>query len=95
MLVEIRYTKKALKAKNELSPREQAILDALELDLIITAGKPLGRNWHNLGPLRQLGKNIWHCHFTKDKVAVWKIADDGSIIICKFEYVGDRGNAPY
>lgn len=95
MATEISYTKKALKARNALSAREQNILDALELDLILTAGKPLGKGWHNLGPLRQLGDNIWHCHFTRNKVAVWEIGIDGSITICKFEYIGERGNAGY
>jgi hypothetical protein len=48
----IRYTKNALKGRNSLSGNEKAILDALEQDLRETAGKPLGRGWQNLGPVR-------------------------------------------
>lgn len=95
MPVEIQYTKKALTGRDNLTAREKAILDALEQDMRETGGKPLGRGWQSLGPLRQCGNDAWHCHLTRNKVAVWRILEDGRIIFCRFEYVGHRGNAPY
>ena len=53
MPTEIQYTKKALKGRDALNSNERAIIEALEQDLRETAGKPLGRGWHNLGPVRQ------------------------------------------
>jgi hypothetical protein len=95
----IQYTKKALKEKDALPETERAILDALEQDLRDTAGKPLGRGWKNLGPIRQYADNAWHCHFTQRKVAIWLIENEGKgkarIVLCRFEYVGARGRAPY
>jgi len=95
----IQYTRQALKGKNSLSGNEKAILEALEQDLRETAGKPLGRGWQNLGPVRQYAANAWHCHFTRNKVAVWLIEIDGTgqtrVVLCRFEYVGTRGKAPY
>lgn len=99
MPTEIQYTKKALKGRDALNSNERVIIEALEQDLRETAGKPLGRGWHNLGPVRQYGADAYHCHFTKNKVALWRILDDGKgntrIVICRFEYVGTRGKAPY
>ena len=99
MSVLIRYTKNALKGRNSLSGNEKAILDALEQDLRETAGKPLGRGWQNLGPVRQYAANAWHCHFTRNKVAVWLIETSAKgqtrVVLCRFEYVGTRGKAPY
>jgi len=99
MSVRIQYTKKALKGRNSLSGNEKAILEALEQDLRETAGKPLGRGWQSLGPVKQYAANAWHCHFTRNKVAVWLIETDGKgqarVVLCRFEYVGTRGKAPY
>lgn len=95
MAAEIHYKKHAHKAKELLTDNEKAILDALELDLRSTNGKPLGKNWQHLGPLHQMGSNFWHCHFTHNKVAIWEIREDHKIVICQIDYVGDRGNAPY
>jgi len=57
----IQYTKKAFKGKEELSQDERDILEALEQDLRDTAGKPLGRGWRGLGPVRQYAPNAYHC----------------------------------
>jgi len=99
MPVKIQYTRKALKGRNALSGNEKAILEALEQDLRETAGKPLGRGWQNLGQVRQYAPNAWHCHFTRNKVAVWLIEADRDgqtrVVLCRFEYVGTRGKAPY
>jgi len=99
MPILIQYTKKALKGRNSLSSKEKAILEVLEQDLRETAGKPLGRGWQNLGPVRQYAANAWHCHFTRNKVAIWLIETDGNgqarVVLCRFEYVGTRGQAPY
>ena len=99
MPIIIQYTKKALKGKNSLSANEKAILEALEQDLRETAGKPLGRGWQNLGPVRQYAANAWHCHFTRKQVAVWLIETDEKgqvrVVLCRFEYVGTREKAPY
>lgn len=95
MPVEILYAKKAFQGREKLSARERAILEALEEDLRATGGKPFGRGWQSLGPLRQCGDDIWHCHLTRNKVAVWRILPNGDVALCRFEYVGERGNAPY
>lgn len=99
MPTEIQYTKKALKGRDTLTANERAILDALEQDLRETAGKPLGRGWQSMGPVRQYGDDAYHCHLTRNKVALWRILDDGKgslrIVICRFEYVETRGKAPY
>jgi hypothetical protein len=99
MSVIIQYTKKALKGKEGLSQDERDILETLEQDLRETAGKPLGRGWPNLGPVRQYAKNAYHCHLTRSKAALWLIVEDGQgaarIVLCRFEYVGQRGRAPY
>lgn len=95
MTVEIQYTKSAFKSRNTLTRREKDILEALEQDMRETGGKPYGRGWQSLGPLRQCGNDMWHCHLTRNKVAIWSITEDGTIIFCRFEYIGHRGNAPY
>ena len=99
MAAQILYTKKALKGKNSLSGNEKAILEMLEQDLRETAGKPLGRGWQSLGPVKQYAANAWHCHLTRNKVAIWLIEIDSAgqarVVLCRFEYVGMRGKAPY
>ncbi|MDR2947353.1 MAG: hypothetical protein LBV79_11495 [Candidatus Adiutrix sp.] len=100
MAVIIQYTKQALKGKTALTQNERDILAALEQDMRETGGKPLGRGWASLGPLRQYAKNAYHCHFTRNKVAVWLITsgeteDEIRAVFCRFEYVGSRGQAPY
>lgn len=99
MATEIQYTKKAFKGREALTENEKAILDALEQDLRETSGKPLGRGWQSLGPVKQYGSDAYHCHLTRSKVALWRILNDGKgntrIVICLFEYVGTRGKAPY
>lgn len=98
MVVKIQYTKKGMKGRDSLNGREKAILDALEQDLRETSGKPFGRGWSSLGPLRQYGSDAFHCHMTRNKVAIWRVIEDAGtirIILCRFEYIGDRGNAPY
>ena len=99
MPVIIQYTKKAWKERSALSKREQAILAALEEDMRETDGKPLGRGWQHLGPVRQYAGNAYHCHLTKNTVALWTIEQDQDgnvkVTICTFEYVGSRGKAPY
>lgn len=99
MTVVIQYTRKALKGREGLTQNERSILDALEQDLRETAGKPLGRGWSSLGPVRQYGEDAYHCHLTRNKVAVWLIQEDGKgqtrVVLCRFEYVGSRGKAPY
>jgi len=95
----IQYTKKAFKGKEDLSQDERDILIALEQDLRETAGRPLGRGWRSLGPVRQYAPNAYHCHLTRSKVALWLIFEDGKgetrVVLCRFEYVGRRGRAPY
>jgi hypothetical protein len=95
----IQYTRNALKGKEYLSQDEKNILEALEQDLRETAGKPLGRGWRSLGPVRQYAPNAYHCHLTRNKVALWLIFEDGKgeakVVLCRFEYVGQRGRAPY
>lgn len=98
MPVIIEYTKKAFKGKLALTANEQAILDVLEEDLRATAGKPYGRGWQSLGPIRQYGDKALHCHLTRKKVAIWQIDEEGGgikIVLCRFEYVGSRDKAPY
>lgn len=100
MSVIIQYTKQAQKAKDALTLNEQDVLAALEQDMRETGGKPLGRGWASLGPLKQYANNAYHCHFTKNKVAIWLISkgeteDEIKAVFCRFEYVGQRGNAPY
>jgi hypothetical protein len=100
MKVVIQYSKQGQKSKNALTQNERDILAALEQDMRETGGKPLGRGWASLGPLKQYAKNAYHCHFTKNKVAVWLIskgenADEIRAVFCRFEYVGERGKAPY
>jgi len=99
MSVIIQYTKKAWKERSALSKTERAILVALEEDMRQTDGKPLGRGWQHLGPVRQYANNAYHCHLTKNTVALWTIeqGQDGivKVTICTFEYVGSRGKAPY
>lgn len=100
MAVIIQYTKQAQKGKDALSQNERDILSVLEEDIRETGGKPLGRGWASLGPLRQYAKNAYHCHLTRNKVAVWLIIKDradeeATAVFCRFEYVGQRGKAPY
>jgi hypothetical protein len=100
MAVIIQYTRQAEKGKNALTQNERDILAALEQDMRETGGKPLGRGWDSLGPLRQYAKNAYHCHLTPNKVAVWlitkgKTEDTIKAVFCRFEYVGPRGKAPY
>lgn len=77
----------------------RTILDTLEEDLRATKGKPLGRGWQHLGPVRQYAANAYHCHLTRDIVALWTINQDSNeniiITVCTFEYIGSRGKAPY
>jgi hypothetical protein len=96
----ILYTKQAQKGKSALTQNERDILSALEQDMRETGGKPLGRGWASLGPLKQYAPNAYHCHLTRNKVAVWLIEKgemDGDIntVLCCFEYLGQRGHAPY
>jgi hypothetical protein len=98
--VTILYTKQAQKGKGALTQNERDILAALEQDMRETGGKPLGRGWASLGPLKQYAPNAYHCHLTRNKVAVWLIEKgemDGDInaVLCCFEYLGQRGKAPY
>ncbi len=99
MSVIVQYTKKALKGRNALNEDVLAILEALEEDVRATHGKPFGRGWKNLGPVRQYAANAYHCHLTRTIVALWTIdqSSDGSLKItfCTFEYIGARGSAPY
>lgn len=98
MSVIIEYTKKAHKGKCTLTESEQAILDVLEEDLRATAGKPYGRGWQSLGPVRQYSDTALHCHLTRKKVVIWEIEEEGDrikIVLCRFEYVGSRDKAPY
>ena len=100
MAVIIQYTRQAQKCKNALTQNEQDILAVLEQDLRETGGRPLGRGWSSLGPLRQYAKNAYHCHLTRNKVAVWLITngeteEEIKAVFCRFEYVGQRGKAPY
>ena len=99
MSVLVQYTKKAWKRRQKLSASVRAILDVLEEDLRATNGKPLGRGWQHLGPVRQYAENAYHCHLNRDFVALWVIDEsaDGQmkITVCTFEYVGSRGKAPY
>jgi hypothetical protein len=100
MAVIIQYTKQAQKGKKALTQNERDILSALEQDMRETSGKPLGRGWASLGPLKQFAPNAYHCHLTRNKVAIWLIEkgeSDGDIkaVFCRFEYVGQRGKAPY
>jgi hypothetical protein len=97
-MAEIQYTRKAQRAKDDLSENEKAIVALLEQDLRETNGKPHGRGWESLGPVRQLGDDMMHCHLTKKKVAVWKIIKPekkNNSIVCRIEYVGTRDRAPY
>ena len=92
----IEYTKKAFKERNALTANEKAILDALEQDLRETAGKPFARGWKSLGELR--GQGLMHCHLTYRTVAIWDVEEHGTeikIVLCRFEYIGKRGKAPY
>jgi hypothetical protein len=93
------YTKKAFKGKEDLGQDERDILEDLEQDLRETAGKPLGRGWRSLGPVRQYAPNAYHCHLTRNLVALWLISEDGQgdarLVLCRIEYVGQRGRAPY
>lgn len=95
----IQYTTGAWKQKNKLSKNDQEIVCLLEQDLRETHGKPFGRGWPHLGPLKQYSKDAMHCHLTRDKVAVWRILvqRDGMLkkTVCQFEYLGTRGKAPY
>ncbi len=94
--VEIEYTKKAKKGRDQLKESELAIMHFLEQDLRETAGKPYGRGWDSLGMLK--GTNLMHCHLTYRKVAVWEVQEQGDtikIVLCRFEYVGTREKAPY
>jgi hypothetical protein len=100
MTVIIQYTKQAQKGKDALTQNERDVLAALEQDMRETSGKPLGRGWASLGPLRQYAKNAYHCHFTKNQVAIWLISKGHTeyeikAVFCRFEYVGQCGNAPY
>ena len=99
MSVIVQYTKKAWKSRQKLNASVRAILEALEEDMRATKGKPLGRGWHNLGPVRQYADNAYHCHLTRDIVALWVIveSEDGNIkiTVCTVEFVGTRGKAPY
>ena len=100
MAVNIQYTKQAQKGKTALTQNERDILSALEQDMRETGGKPFGRGWSGLGPLKQYAGNACHCHLTRNKVAVWLIEkgaadDDTKAVFCRFEYVGQRGKAPY
>lgn len=94
--VNIQYTKKAMKGRDQLKENELAIMEFLEQDLRETAGKPYNRGWQSLGMLK--GTNRMHCHITYRKVAVWEVIEEGDsiqIILCRFDYVGTREKAPY
>ncbi len=99
MQVIIQYTKKAWKERNALTQDEQDILAVLEEDMRQTNGKPLGRGWQHLGPVRQYSTNAYHCHLSRNTVAQWTIDHDKDgtvkITVCTFEYVGPRSKAPY
>ena len=98
-MVVIEYTKKAWKGREALTTSELDALLALEIDLKLTDGKPLGRGWQHLGPVKQYGSNAYHCHLTRNTVALWTISKDTDgtvkVTLCKFEYIGSRGKAPY
>ena len=98
-MVILQYTRKALKMRDKLTRAELEILQALEQDMRETDGKPLGRGWQHLGPVRQYASNAFHCHLTRNTVALWTIDKDGRgntiVTVCTFEYVGKRSAAPY
>lgn len=80
-----------MKGRDALSNREKSILYVLEQELRETKGKPYGRGSQSFGPLRQFMGDVFHCHYTKNNVAIWQIIETETkvqIIICKFEYIG-------
>jgi hypothetical protein len=103
----VTYTPKAYKLRRELiefknthrTGKENAdYLDTvltLENDLRATQGKPLNRGWQSVGPLKQIGKDVWHCHLDKKNVAIWKILKTESGIECRIGYIGLRSEARY
>jgi len=104
--IRVTYTAKADKLKNELIALKNSIksgqeynyadvIFALENDLRATKGKPLNRGWKNIGPLRQLGKNVWHCHLDPKNVVIWKILENESGMECRIGYIGQRADAEY
>jgi len=100
MPTSITYSTNAHKAKrDELTRDERDILTTLEQDLRETAGKPYGRGWQHLGPVKQYHPDAMHCHFTRKKVALWVIKatvkNKTKQVTCRFEFVGLRGQAPY
>jgi len=102
MATEVQYSNKAKKGKDNLTQDERDILDLLEQDLRETEGKPFGRGWFNIGPVKQLGNDIQHCHLHKrkpEKVVVWKVTKTKkgkeTQCIVRIEYVGTREKAPF
>jgi len=91
--MQIVYSARAKKGKEKLSGKIAPILSLLEEDLRKTSGKPFGRGWTNLGPVRQLGPDAYHCHLNRSYVAVWLI--DNETHACRMVYVGSHERAPY
>lgn len=88
--VEVKVNPKNVKIPRRLIPVFQSLVEHLQL----SKGKPLGRGWKNYGSYKQKGANYYHCHLSRDYVAVWSITKKGDKTICEIVYAGTREKIP-
>ncbi|MDQ7831912.1 MAG: hypothetical protein RDU30_09270 [Desulfovibrionaceae bacterium] len=89
----VKQNSKARKGENDLPGKCQTIAKAVKRTLMKT-GKATG--FDNYGPVKQLGKNFYHCHigsFQATYVMVWKVDKNSKTITVT--YIGTHENAPY
>lgn len=89
----LRQNSKARKGSDSAPENIQAAIVAVKRSLILT-GKAIGHK--NFGPLKQLGKNFFHCHLNNGKptyVMIWIVESSERLITVT--YVGTHEKAPY
>ncbi len=67
---------------------------SLRLGLLLrdlTLSGPVQGSWPNYS---KLGKNLHHCHLSRQWVACWEVVDK-EIRVIEMYYVGSRKDAPY
>ena len=89
MTWEITFHKKAAKQVRKLPKLEQAKLQFLVKDLIVSG--PIVPAWSNYS---KLGGNLYHCHLSHKWVACWE-KKGSALRLIEIYYVGSREDAPY
>lgn len=94
MLWDVKFTSKARKQTDHLSPKIRERLYALVVE--IQRLGPIRTTWPNFGRIKG-STGCYHCHLKKGKptyVAVWKVTDKENRLV-EVRYVGTHEKADY